>query len=216
MAARAAKTAVTGKKPTPPTEGPLATRQVNLTDEDSCIMPVAGDGFEQCYNVQAALAADSLLVIAAGVVQAPNDKQKLEPMLDRIADLSGALGKVGELLADNGFFSEANVNACAAAGIDPVIAMGREAHHPSLDERFAKPGHRPEEKLRTYLATPGTLALFENGAEAARATNQIARLVACEKPIGQESALSDREGWAERADRSPSFTHRPRESASPP
>ena len=28
------------------------------------IMPVADGGFEQCYNVQAAVAADSLLVIA--------------------------------------------------------------------------------------------------------------------------------------------------------
>jgi len=41
------------------------------------------------------------------------------------------------LLADNGYFSEANVEACAAAGIDPLIAMGREPHHPSLAERFA-------------------------------------------------------------------------------
>ena len=28
-------------------------------------MPVAGGGFEQCYNAQAAVAAGSLLVIAA-------------------------------------------------------------------------------------------------------------------------------------------------------
>jgi Transposase DDE domain len=27
----------------------------------------------------------------------------------------------------------------AAAGIEPVIAMGRDAHHPSLGERFAEP-----------------------------------------------------------------------------
>jgi Transposase DDE domain len=65
-------------------------------------------------------------------VQAPNDKQQLEPMLGKIAELPGELGKVGELLADNGYFSEANVNACATAGIEPVIAMGREAHHSSL------------------------------------------------------------------------------------
>jgi len=70
LAARAAKTAVTGKKPggrppPPPVEGPLPTDQINLTDEDSRIMPVAGGGFEQCYNAQAAVAADSLLVIAA-------------------------------------------------------------------------------------------------------------------------------------------------------
>src|ERR1700680_1907643 len=138
MAARAAKTAATGKKPggrppAPPVEGPLPTDQVNLTDEESRIMPVAGGGFEQCYNAQAVVAAGSLLVIAADVVQAPNDKQQLEPMLDKMADLPDALGEVGELLADNGYFSEGNVNACAAAGIDSVIAMGRQAHHPSLD-----------------------------------------------------------------------------------
>jgi transposase len=150
MAQRAAKTAATGKTPggrppAPPVEGPLASDQVNLTDADSRIMPVAGGGFDQCYNAQAVVAAGSLLVIAADVTQAPNDKQQLAPMLDKIADLPEALGDVGELLADHGYFSEANVNACAAAGIDPVIAMGREAHHPSLDERFAEPPSPPQE-----------------------------------------------------------------------
>jgi len=158
MAQRAAKTAATGKKPggrppAPPVEGPLPTDQVNLTDEESRIMPVAGGGFEQCYNAQAVVAADSLLVIATDVVQAPNDKQQLAPMLDKIADLPDALGKVGELLADNGYFSEGNVNACAAAGIDPVIAMGREAHHPSLDQRFAEAPPPPKDP--TPLAAMG-------------------------------------------------------------
>jgi hypothetical protein len=158
LKAREAKTAATGKKPagrppTPPVEGPLPTDQVNLTDEESRIMPVAGGGFEQCYNAQAAVAAGSLLVIAADVVQAPNDKQQLEPMLGKIADLPDELGKAEELLADNGYFSEGNVNACAAAGIDPVIAMGREAHHPSLDERFADAPSPPEaaSRLRRWI-----------------------------------------------------------------
>jgi hypothetical protein len=164
MAERAAKTAASGKKPggrvpQPPVEGPLPADQVNLTDEQSRIMPVAGGGFEQCYNAQAVVAAGSLLVIAADVVQAPNDKQQLEPMLDRITDLPDALGEVGELLADNGYFSEANVNACAANGIDPVIAMGRDAHHPSLEERFAEPPPPPQnptplEAMGHRLRTP--------------------------------------------------------------
>ncbi len=42
-------------------------------------------------------------------------------------------------------FSEGNVNACAAAGIEPVIAMGREAHHPSLAERFAEDPTPPKD-----------------------------------------------------------------------
>ncbi len=149
-AQRAAKTATTGKKPSgrvpqPPVEGPLPTDQVNLTDEESRVMPVAGGGFEQCYNAQAVVAAGSLLVIAADVVQAPNDKQQLEPMLEKIAELPEELGRVAELLADNGYFSEGNVNACAAAEIEPLIAMGREAHHPSPDERFAEPPPSPQD-----------------------------------------------------------------------
>ena len=163
MAEREAKQARTGKKPggrvpQPPMEGPLPSDQVNLTDEASRIMPVAGGGFEQCYNAQALVAADSLLVVAADVVQAPNDKRQLEPILDKIAELPGELGKVGDLPADNRYFSESNVNACAADGIEPVIAMGREAHHPSLAERFAEDPTPPEnptpvEAMRHCLRT---------------------------------------------------------------
>jgi hypothetical protein len=91
------------------------------------------------------VAADGLVAIAADVVQAPNDKPQVEPMLGKIAELPDELGDVGELLADSGYFSEDNVNACAAAGIEPVIAMGREAHHPSLAERFAEHPAPPKE-----------------------------------------------------------------------
>ena len=148
MAARHAKAAATGKQPggkppEPPTAGPQPDDQVNLTDAESRIMPVAGGGFEQCYNAQAAVAAGSLLVIAADVVQAPNDKRQLAPMLGKIAALPDGFGQVEALLADNGYFSEANVNTCAAAGIEPIIAMGREAHHLSLAARFAEPPPPP-------------------------------------------------------------------------
>ena len=130
MAAREARTAETGKKPrgkppAPPTEGPLPTDQVNLTDAESRIMPAAGGGFEQGYNAQAAVAAGSLLVVAVDVVQAPNDKNQVEPMLEKIGALPEGLGKVDHLLADTGYFSAGNVAACEKAGVEPAIAMGR-------------------------------------------------------------------------------------------
>jgi transposase len=149
LAAREAKTAATGKKPggkppQPPMEGPLPTDQINLTDEESRIMPVAGGGFEQCYNAQAAVAAGSLLIVAQNVVQAVNDKQQIEPMLDQIDKLPDELGEVNTLLADTGYFSAANVAACADAGIDPLIAMGRQPHHPPVGERFGPDPSPPE------------------------------------------------------------------------
>ena len=150
MAAREARTAATGKKPggkppAPPTEGPLPTDQVNLTDEESRIMPVAGGGFDQCYNAQAAVAAGSLLVVATDVVQAPNDKNQVEPMLEKIEALPEALGEVNHLLADTGYFSAGNVAACEKAGVEPVIAMGRQPHHPPLSERFEKAPDAPKD-----------------------------------------------------------------------
>ena len=121
-----------GKPPEPPVEGPLPKDQINLTDEESRIMPVAGGGFDQCYNAQAVVAAGSLLVVASAVSQAANDKQQLEPMLDKVEALPEELGKPGCLLADNGYLSAANVAACAQAKIEPLIAMGRQPHHPPL------------------------------------------------------------------------------------
>jgi len=170
IAARAAKTAETGKKPggkppAPPVEGPLPRDQVNLTDEESRIMPVAGGGFDQCYNAQAAVAAGSLLVVATDVVQAANDKNQVEPMLAKIGALPKALGKVEHLLADTGYFSADNVKACEAAGVEPVIAMGRQPHHPPLSERFEKAPDAPKnptpvEAMAHRLKTPEGRALY--------------------------------------------------------
>jgi transposase len=168
--AREAKIEATGKRPggkppQPPVEGPLPTDQVNLTDEESRIMPVAGGGFEQCYNAQAVVAADSLLVVATDVGQAANDKQQLEPMLNKIVALPEVLGKAEALLADNGYFSAANVAACEAVTVQPLIAMGREAHHPSLSERFADAPPPPKdptpvEAMAYRLATPEGKKLY--------------------------------------------------------
>ena len=170
LAARAAREKATGRKPggkppAPPVEGPQPSDQVNLTDEESRIMPVSGSGFEQCYNAQAAVAEGSLLVVANGVTQAPNDKRELEPMLAKIGALPEELGKAETLLGDNGYFSEANVKACEAAGIEPLLAMGRDSHHPSLSERFsgappARENPTPVEAMAHRLQTPEGKALY--------------------------------------------------------
>jgi len=100
------------KEPRPPEPGPREQDQVNLTDGESRIMPVSGGGFEQAYNVQAAVDAETMLVMATGVTQETNDKRQVEPMLESLAALPDALG--------------------------------REAHHLSLDERFGPDSPEPD------------------------------------------------------------------------
>lgn len=141
---RAAKSKETGKPPrgkppAPPQAGPADKDQINLTDDESRIMKVSGGGFEQCYNGQIAVDMESLLIVKTNTVQACNDKQQIEPMLKKLDTLPEALGKVSALVADTGFYSEANINACAASEIIPLIAVSREEHHPDPLARFTEP-----------------------------------------------------------------------------
>ncbi len=170
LGAREEKARSTGRKPggrppQPPTAGPGPTDQVNLTDEDSRIMPVAGGGFDQAYNAQATVASGSLLVVANDVVQAANDKEQIAPMLDKLDRLAAALGKPETMLADSGYFSNANVTACAAAEIAPLIALGRDRHHLSWKDRFAKAPPAPEnptplQAMAHRLASPEGRQLY--------------------------------------------------------
>ena len=142
--AREDKTARTGKKPggkppAPPSAGVRPTDQINLTDADSRIMPAKGKGFEQSYNAQAAVDTESMLIVATTMAQVATDKQQVEPMLKVITQLPEELGSVDNLLTDNGYFSAANVEHCLQVNIEPLLAAGRDKHHPHWEDRFTEP-----------------------------------------------------------------------------
>ena len=85
------------------------------------------------------MATGTLLVVATDVVQAPNDKGQVEPMLEKIEALPEELGKVENLLADTGYFSADNVEACEKAGVEATIVMDVPISRHST-RRFAVPG----------------------------------------------------------------------------
>lgn len=144
MEARSQRETATGRKPggrtpKPPEEGPRDRDQVNLTDEDSRIMPTSGGSFEQAYNAQAAVDTTSLLVVGQSVTQDCNDKQQITPALEGLATLPEGLGKTTHLLADTGYMSETNVEAVTKAGIEPLLATRREAHHRTVKDQLQEP-----------------------------------------------------------------------------
>jgi len=132
-----------GREPKLPLPGPRDKDQVNLTDEESRIMPVSGGGFEQCYNAQASVDTDTMLVVSSHMTQATNDKQQIAPALTKLRSLPEALGMVTDLLADTGYFSESNVKACIEDNIQPSLAVARDQHHLSVFDRFAPDGPTP-------------------------------------------------------------------------
>jgi len=170
LKARAKKEAERGKKsrckePKPPQAGPLPSDQINLTDEASRIMPVAGGGFEQSFNAQAVVDTESMLILASHVTQATNDKEQVEPMLKKIQANPAGLNQPQTWLADTGYFSEKNVAACVDAKIEPMIAVKRDEHHPHWRDRFSEPealadGATPVEAMKHRLKTRAGRAAY--------------------------------------------------------
>lgn len=142
MATRAAREQETGKKakgrrPKRPSRAINPQAQINLTDDESRIMP-SGDGFVQGYNAQVSIDCASRLMVDADVSQRPADRMLLEPALSRISALPKELGIANEILADAGYYSAKNVEACEGYGITPYISLGRERHAGGF-ERFQEP-----------------------------------------------------------------------------
>lgn len=86
-------------------------------------------------------------------------------MLARIQALPKELNRPERLLADTGFFSEHNVQCCQGAGVEPLIAVGRDAHHPDWRSRFEEPAplERPAshvEQMKHALETRAGRAAY--------------------------------------------------------
>ena len=130
-----------GPEPKPPEPGVRDSDQINLTEEESRLMPASGKSFQQAYNVQAGVETESLLIVTEHGTQNTHDKREVEPTLKALEQLAQPLGKAEALLADNGYFSDDNVNACQGETlkITPFIAAGRERHHLPLEQRWADP-----------------------------------------------------------------------------
>lgn len=163
VAGRQAKAEATGKKPRgrdpqPPTTGPRKKDQVNLTDEESRIMPSSDKGFVQAYNAQAAVDVDTMLIVESHISQAPNDKQEIIPTLTALKELPEELGQVDTLLADAGYYSDTNARSCEQSDIDPFIPPSRDKHNQPMVDRFTDPSPLPEDappidKMRNKLKT---------------------------------------------------------------
>ena len=104
--------------------------QYNFTDPESRIMK-SPEGFVQAYNAQAAVEPVLQLIVGQEVTQAANDKEQIEPMVEVIEEQSGQ--RPEELLADNGYCSEKNLEHLDSAAapdkrIEGYIATGRQKH----------------------------------------------------------------------------------------
>ena len=124
-----------GKAPEPPSETPKESDQYNFTDPESRIMKTS-NGFDQCYNAQASVNEDMLIVGAYSNAHV-NDKQEFIPA---VASVDPELGTIKTATADGGYFSENNVLKVQEQRIEPIIATSREKHNSFLETYIERQG----------------------------------------------------------------------------
>jgi transposase len=120
-------------KPTTPTKNSLVA---NPTDPDSRVMKKQYT-YLQGYNAQAVVSEDHI-ILAAAITQEPVDLHQLHPMLHEArANLASAQisGSIGLVLADSGYYSEANLAVAETEGPELLVAVMNER-----DQRHGVPG----------------------------------------------------------------------------
>lgn len=154
-----------GREPKKPAGVPDDKAQKNFTDPESRIMKT-GDGFVQGYNAQAAVDADSQVIVAQTLNNSANDKKQLVPMLDQIRKNVGLQAK--EISADSGYCSDENLKALSRRRIRGYVAVGRQKHgQPAapnnrskspwvqrMKARLRQGGYRSRYRLRKQVVEP--------------------------------------------------------------
>lgn len=136
--------------------------QTNFTDPESRIMKTP-DGYQQCYNAQAAVDEEWQIIVACEVTNAAPDVQRLRPMLTALQENTGSAP--AELTADAGYASEANFAALAEANVYGVIALRRYHRDeppdadPAPKRSSSRWPHRNE--MRSRLLSPEGKELYK-------------------------------------------------------
>lgn len=99
--------------------------QRNFTDPESKIQKT-NDGYVQGYNAQVAVDDVFQIIVAQHVTPTSPDVNQLEPAIEAIESALDA--RPDAVLADAGYWSEANVELLESKGVEAFIATKRQKH----------------------------------------------------------------------------------------
>jgi hypothetical protein len=183
--------------PDPEQAKPAPKAQCNFTDPDSRIQKTP-DGFIQGYTAVLAVDQEAQVIVSQHVTPSAPEVQELLPAVDDIRRVLHRKPK--QVVADAGYWSEANLTGLAQRGIDGYIARYRTKHsEPALPPpRGRIPAklslsERMQRKLRTkagravYATRKVTVEPVNGQIKQARGFRQFLRRGV--ERVGQEWAL---------------------------
>lgn len=126
------------------------------------------EGFQQCYNAQAAVDADNQVIVAQGLTNAATDRHQLIPLVDGVKDYTGRYPK--EVSADTDYCWEDPLMELEQRKIRGYIATGKVKHSEAspqpcmkvrnntalerMHQRLKRAGRRSRYRLRKQTVEP--------------------------------------------------------------
>jgi hypothetical protein len=115
------------------------------------MMNVSTGSYEQAYNAQIAVDGAAQIIVAARVVQQPNDQEQLVPGLKEVEQNVGRMPE--QATADAGYFSTSAVSNESLRGIDLYVPPNGRAPGTGLEKNPEKTSIR--EQMWHKLRGPG-------------------------------------------------------------
>ena len=137
-------------------------QKLSRSDADARFLRQRGQSFELGYTAEIAV-SDDHLIVAQRVTQNATDNQSLLPMVEAVEQQCGA--PPGQVLADSGFFSVANIEELARRGIDGYVPDSNLARELNTGQRAAGIGRNrirsPQLRcMRQKLRRPAGRAIY--------------------------------------------------------
>jgi hypothetical protein len=149
--------------------------QISLTDPDSRTMKVRV-GTDVCYNAQTAVDDKHKLIVAADVTNEPSDRNWLSRMAIDARDAMGAENL--SVVADKGYSSAREVEACIAANITPYLPKPETSANKALG-LFTKNDFRYDAERDLYVCPAGEELTFRHASNEKGRDIRYYRTYAC-------------------------------------
>ncbi|SRR5712691_3691392 len=132
--------------------------QISLTDPDSRAMKVR-IGTDVCYNAQTAVDDKHKLIVAVEVTNEPTDRNWLSPMAIEAKTVMGV--ETLAVVADKGYSSAREVEACVNANITPYLPKPETSANKALG-LFTKDDFRYDRERDLYVCPAGEELTFRH------------------------------------------------------
>jgi transposase len=146
--------------------------RASTTDAEATVMKMGDGGYRPAYNAQFATDTGSQVIVGVEVTMAGSDMGQLVPMLDQVAERTGATPE--EWLVDGGYPAHEQLEQ--AAGKTTVYAPVPKSKNEAVDPHAAKAGDSPAvAQWRQRMRTDEAKEIYKERASTAECVNAQAR-----------------------------------------